>query len=319
MNSVLQRPKWHIWGVTAPVHKSRGDQKVVCAIVECAQARATLENVVASLGQVLELHSSPDTFLARHGGVDLIVLDISCDTARACLSQTLQSTGSRPVVVMSPLEHRAEILEAQRQGAFAVIPSPATEEELTFHVGHALTTLAERFHPRKLVYQERIVHITNDFALVTPVAMSLVDTTLPPGDTRKTAVVLGLVEVITNAIEHGNLGITYEEKREALRGSVFYDLAAERADLFPWKDRIVRIRACVDSKQGVIRFEVHDQGEGFDWRHLPNPTDPTNINARHGRGILMASHSFSSMRYNDKGNAVCLELPLDDESPREDG
>lgn len=305
--------------MTAPVHKSRSDQKVVCAIVDCDQARATLENVVASLGQVLELHTSPDTFLARHGGVDLIVLDISCDTARACLSQTLQSTSSRPVVVMSPLEHRTEILEAQRQGAFAVIPSPATEEELTFHVGHALTTLAERFHPRKLVYQERIVHITNDFALVTPVAMSLVDTTLPPGDPRKTVVVLGLVEVITNAIEHGNLGITYEEKREALRGSVFYDLAAERAELFPWKDRVVRIRASVDSKQGVIRFEVHDQGDGFDWRHLPNPTDPNNINARHGRGILMASHSFSSMRYNDKGNAVCLELPLDDESPLEDG
>jgi hypothetical protein len=305
--------------VNAPVHKSRSDQKVVCAMVDCAQARATIENVVASLGQVLELHASTDTFLTRHGGADLIVLDISSDAGRTCLSQTLLSTDSRPVVIMSPIELRTEILEAQRQGAFAVIPSPATEEELTFHVGHALTTLAERFHPRKLEYQERILHITNDFALVTPVAMSLVETTLPPGDPRKTAVVLGLVEVITNAIEHGNLGITYDEKREALRGSVFYDLAAERAREFPWKDRVVRIRACVDSKEGLIRFEVHDQGDGFDWRHLPNPTDPTNINARHGRGILMASHSFKSMRYNDKGNAVCLELSLDDESPLEDG
>lgn len=288
-------------------------------MVDCAQARSTIENVVASLGQVLELHATPDTFAARHGAVDLIVLDISCPTGLACLSRTLPAAATRPVVVMAPLAARAEILEAQRQGAFAVIPSPATEEELTFHIGHALTTLAERFDPRKLEYQERIVHIANDFALVTPVAMSLVETSLPPGDPRKTAVVLGLVEVITNAIEHGNLGITYEEKREALRGSVFYDLAAERAREEPWKDRIVRIRACVDSGQGVIRFEVHDEGNGFDWRHLPNPTDPTNINARHGRGILMASHSFASMRYNDKGNAVCLELSLDDASPREDG
>jgi hypothetical protein len=319
MIPVRQRPKWHIWDVNAPVHKSRSDQKVVCAMVDGAQARATIENVVASLGQILELHDTPDTFLARLGGVDLIVLDISCDPGRACLSQALPSTVSRPVVVMAPIELRTEILEALRQGAFAVTPAPATEEELTFHIGHALTTLAERFHPRKLEYQERIVHIANDFSLVTPVAMSLVETSLPPGDPRKTAVVLGLVEVITNAIEHGNLGITYEEKREALRGSVFYDLAAERAKEFPWKDRIVRIRACVDSKQGVIRFEVHDQGDGFDWRNLPNPTDPNNINARHGRGILMASHSFASMRYNDKGNAVCLELSLDDGSPLEDG
>ncbi len=304
--------------MSGPVSHRRNDQKVVCALLGSEASRSLLENVVTSLGQSLVIHETSAAFLAGLGSADLVVLDLAAEAGLSCMPQIFQSTLVRPAVVMAPLANRAEALEAQRQGAFSVIPSPATDEEMMFHVGHALTTLAERFDPRRLLYQERVVHLTNDFSLVTPVAMSLVEGTLPPGDPRKTAVVLGLVEVITNAIEHGNLGISYEEKREALRGSVFYDLAADRATQSPWKDRIVRIRSVVDARQRTIHFEVHDQGDGFDWRHLPNPTDPNNINARHGRGILMASHSFASMRYNDKGNAVCLELSLDDGFPLED-
>jgi anti-sigma regulatory factor (Ser/Thr protein kinase) len=274
--------------------------------------RSILQNVVVSFGQSLELHTAPEAFLARLNQADVVVIDITSPACRSCLSQIQMANDHRPVIVLASLNQRAESLEAQRLGAFAVIPALATEEELTFHIGHALTTLAERFDPRKLEFQERTVCIGNDFGLVTPVALSVVDTALPPGDPRKTTVALGLVEVITNAIEHGNLGINYDQKREALRGSVFYNLASERAGLSPWKDRIVRIRSTVDTTNSIVRFTIEDQGDGFDWRNLPNPTDPLNINARHGRGILMASHAFTSMTYNDKGNAVTLELALDE-------
>ena len=280
--------------------------------------RSTIQNVVVSFGQVLELHISPEAFQARLHLADIAVIDISSAPTRNFLAQILMSTEHRPVIVLAAPSQRAEALEAQRLGAFAVIPSPATEEELTFHIGHALTTLAERFDPRKLDYQERLVCIGNDFALVTPVALSIIETTMAPGDQRKTTVALGLVEVITNAIEHGNLGINYDQKREALRGSVFYNLASERATKSPWKDRVVRIKVSIDPAKAIVRFEIEDEGDGFDWRNLPNPTDPSNINARHGRGILMASHAFTSMKYNDKGNSVVLELPLDDEFPMEE-
>mgnify|MGYP002360262332 CR=1 FL=1 len=281
--------------------------------------RSSLQNVVVSFGQTLELHATPEAFLARLPTADVVVIDITKPAARNCLPQIpMMSNDHRPVIVLASPEQRQDSLDAQRLGAFAVLPSPATKDELTFHIGHALTTLAERFDPRKLEYQERVVCLGNDFALVTPVALSIVETTLPPGDQRKTSVALGLVEVITNAIEHGNLGISYDQKREALRGSVFYNLASDRATKSPWKDRVVRIRAVVDPAKSVARFEIEDQGEGFDWRNLPDPTDPNNINARHGRGILMASHAFTSMQYNEKGNAVVLELPLEDDTPMEE-
>lgn len=39
-------------------------------------------------------------------------------------------------------------------------------------------------------------------------------------------------------------------------------------------------------KDDKIVFVVSDQGPGFDFEHLPRPTDPENIEKPHGRGIL---------------------------------
>ena len=292
---------------------SRNDPKLVLALVAQEGARETLQNAVVSYGQSLEILPAADAFLSRLAGVggDILVVDLDEPQALKVL-RTLHAEGNhRPVLVLAGAQRRAELLEAQRLGVFAVVPSPGTEEEIGFHVGHALTTLAERFDPRLLGFQQRLVTLGNDFSLVTPVAISMVEGTLPFYDPRRTVATLGLVEVITNAIEHGNLGISFEEKREALRGSVFYDLARERATSSPWADRVVRVRSLVDPAEGLVRFRVEDEGDGFDWRNLPDPFGQANINARHGRGILMTKHAFRSVRFNEKGNVVTLEIGLE--------
>jgi len=300
-------------GVNGSNSTSRNDPKLVLALVAQETARETIQNAVVSYGQSLEVLPGAETFFARlqEVGADVLVVDLDEPMALKVL-RTLHTEGNhRPVLVLAGMQHRTELLEAQRLGVFAVIPLPVTEEEIGFHIGHALTTIAERFDPRTLGFQQRLVTLGNDFSLVTPVALSLVETSLPFYDPRRTVVTLGLVEILTNAIEHGNLGISYEEKREALRSSVFYDLARERSTQAPWRDRLVRIRSLVDPTEGLVRFRVEDEGDGFDWRNLPDPFHQTNIGARHGRGILMASHAFQSLRYNEKGNVVTLELCLE--------
>lgn len=291
----------------------RNDPKLILALVAKIVAREILQNAVVSFGQALETCLTAEELLARLGtvGADVLVLDLDEPSALKVLRRLHTEGNHRPVLVLAGLDHRGELLEAQRLGVFAVIPAPVSEDEISFHIGHALTTLAERFDPRRLGYQQRLVTLENDFSLITPVAISLVETSLPQYDPRRTAVTLGLVEIITNAIEHGNLGISYDEKRDALRGSVFYDLAHERALQAPWKDRVVRVRSLVDPQEGIVRYRVEDEGDGFDWRNLPDPFNQNNINARHGRGILMASHAFQALRYNEKGNVVTLELLLE--------
>ena len=142
----------YLMQVSATTHNSRIDPKVVFAMVHGDAVRSDLQNVVVSFGQSLELHASTEAFLARLPVADVVVVDITIPAGRKCLSRIPMSADQRPVIVLATPEQRAETLEAQRLGAFAVIHTPATEAELTFHIGHVLTTLVERFDPRKLGY-----------------------------------------------------------------------------------------------------------------------------------------------------------------------
>lgn len=294
------------------VSGNRQEARVVMALTTQAEVSKLLQDVLVGFGLELVVLSTPESFLASLDAThpELLVVDLTLPHALQVLRRLEEPRIQRPLIVLAEPSQRTETFEAKRLGAFAVVHLPLDPDEAGFHLGHALTTLAERFDPCRLGTQERHLEIGNDFSLVTPVALTMVDSALSPLDPRRTSVSLGLVELLTNAIEHGNLGISFEEKREALRGSVFYDLAKERARRSPWRERSVRISCWVEPQAGTVRFRIEDQGEGFDWRHLPDPFHQNNIGARHGRGILMARHAFGQLRYNEKGNVVELELPL---------
>lgn len=287
---------------------------MILALVSGVEERDVLQSMVLSMGHSLAWCSQPDQLLrmiesARPAAV---VLDFSDLRPKAIpsLRKILVGTPSLPVIVMVEESARQEALDAHRNGAFAVVRKPLGHDEMQFHLGHALTTSAELYDPSRVRREERNLVIHNDFGMITSVAKSLVDTTLSPSDPRRTQITLGLIEILSNAIEHGNLGIGFQEKRDALRGSFFFDLALERSHTKPWCDRVVRISSFVLPEEGVVRYVVADEGDGFDWRSPPDPNDPENMTARHGRGLLMARHSFDSISFNERGNVVTLEAAI---------
>jgi len=108
----------------------------------------------------------------------------------------------------------------------------------------------------------------------------------------------------------------YEEKHKALTGSYFYRLATEKSNNEPWVSRRVRVETCMDQASGLITYTVADQGKGFDWRKLPDPLQGEAMQARHGRGVLMARHSFDRLEYNEKGNVVTAQVRVRPEGGR---
>ena len=119
-------------------------------------------------------------------------------------------------------------------------------------------------------------------------------------------VALGLIEIINNAIEHGNLGLTGEEK-VALKSDgegVYWEDLRRRAAMAPYNERKVTISVTVNSERAC--FTVTDDGDGFDTLTLPDPTDPANLFAPSGRGIMLARTFLDDVSYNDKGNQVTL-------------
>lgn len=125
-------------------------------------------------------------------------------------------------------------------------------------------------------------------------------------------VVVGLQELLINAVEHGNLGITYADKTRLMMESSWLDEIKKRQSSAVHRHKTVEVRLQRTPEKVVIAIE--DQGQGFDWQRYLD-FDPERAFDPHGRGIALANKvSFSSLRYLGKGNIVEIGIELQPET-----
>ena len=70
----------------------------------------------------------------------------------------------------------------------------------------------------------------------------------------------------------------------------------------------VIVNADVDGKR--IIWTVTDEGEGFDYNNLPDPTAPENLENLTGRGVFIIKHLADQCIFNTKGNEVELHFKI---------
>ena len=121
-------------------------------------------------------------------------------------------------------------------------------------------------------------------------------------DNDRINVELGLVELITNAIEHGNLEISYLEKQKALDKNMFDKLYTEKLENPKYKNKKIYVDFITDDKG--CEWTITDEGKGFDWKILPDPTDDNHILELNGRGVFITKFLFDELEYNGNGNVV---------------
>lgn len=117
---------------------------------------------------------------------------------------------------------------------------------------------------------------------------------------------LCLKELLVNSVEHGNLGISFEEKTESLANDEYFQVLIDRQ-----KDpKNITKKICVEYSllPDRVEFRITDAGDGFD--HEKMLTRPKNdlslVPVGHGRGIMMAREFFDKIQFNTKGNSVYL-------------
>lgn len=97
-------------------------------------------------------------------------------------------------------------------------------------------------------------------------------------------ILLALTEAVNNAIEHGN------GNQSSLDVTVSY------------------------SKDGeIIEFIVRDQGRGFDYTKVPDPTLPENLEKLTGRGIFLLTQLSDNVDFRQGGSEVCLTFMVGQE------
>jgi len=128
--------------------------------------------------------------------------------------------------------------------------------------------------------------------------------------------VAGLSELFTNAVEHGNLGIGYEEKAQLLENRRWRQEIEARLDTPEGRTRMVEVE--VSRQAGRVSFVIRDQGSGFDWRGY-GQISPERAFAPHGRGIALARNlAFDHLEYNECGNQVTAVVEIAVLPPSED-
>jgi sigma-B regulation protein RsbU (phosphoserine phosphatase) len=218
---------------------------------------------------------------------------------------------SLPVILQTASDSRADLLEAMKGGAFYFLTKPYDIEVLLTVVATAvrdrasyrqLQTVARRSEMatgllRGASFRLRTIEEARDVG--TLVAGFCPD----PGNT-----VIGLTELIVNAVEHGNLGITYAEKSELNGINRWLEELDRRAALPENAAKFVDVHYERDERE--IRITIRDQGAGFDWRPYLEP-DPTRVFDTHGRGITIARRlSFDDLQYRDPGNEVVAKIDV---------
>ncbi len=117
---------------------------------------------------------------------------------------------------------------------------------------------------------------------------------------------MGLHEMIVNAMEHGNLNITFDEKTKAQEDGRLFEFMKERRMLPEYRDKKVSIDYHIDESRVVYR--ITDMGSGFDYKKIMDrvKNEVNQQELAHGRGIIMTQAVFNKVEYNNKGNQVLL-------------
>lgn len=146
---------------------------------------------------------------------------------------------------------------------------------------------------------------SSEFGFRTPAQARMISTVVASCFPDPHQVVVGFQELMMNAIEHGNLGIDFEEKRELLRNGTYDDVLLQRLQQSKHLEKEAIISVKKDRRK--IKVVIEDHGKGFDWqRFIELRAD--RIDAPNGRGIYIASLDFDEIRYEGSGNkVVCIK------------
>jgi CheY-like chemotaxis protein/anti-sigma regulatory factor (Ser/Thr protein kinase) len=210
-----------------------------------------------------------------------------------------------PVILQTASDSRGDLIEAMRAGAFYYLTKPYDVDVLLSVVSTAAHDRAAHKQlqsiARRATTATRLLRNAR-FSLRTIEEARDVGTLIAGLCPDPVNTVIGLTELIVNAIEHGNLGITYDEK-SALNASGRWEEEMQ-IRLESSENATKRVDVEFERDDEEIRITIRDQGHGFDFNKYLNP-EPSRMFDTHGRGIVIARRlSFEELEYHGCGNEV---------------
>ena len=220
-----------------------------------------------------------------------------------------------PVIMLTGDTQQQDIVEGLAEGAYYYLTKPSTEEVLKRVIRNALDESRQKRELREMIgHQTSNLRILRraEFTLrnlreAKDLALWLADASMNPGRT-----VNGYSELLINAVEHGNLGITYAEKSQLMEDDRWSEEVESRLQRLPYSEREVKV--VMEKTASDCTVTITDQGSGFDWKNYLE-FSPDRAFDLHGRGIAMSrAMSFDGFEYLGNGSTVVTTVQLPDQS-----
>lgn len=64
------------------------------------------------------------------------------------------------------------------------------------------------------------------------------------------------------------------------------------------------------SAPNLVSFIVKDEGPGFNYSNLPDPTNPENIEKPNGRGVFLMRNLADNVSFEENGSKVILDFKI---------
>ena len=216
-----------------------------------------------------------------------------------------------PVILQTALIKKQDVIEGIQAGAFYYLTKPFEQELLLSVIKTALDEhgayVALRNELNKSactlslmksgIFHFRTLEEMQDLALFISKACPKPEQALS-----------GLSELMINAVEHGNLEISYDEKSELIDSGRWKKEIEYRLSLADNLDKVAILD--FQHKNDHISITISDTGEGFDWQDYLE-ISMERIDDNHGRGIAMAKVlSFDTIEYQGNGNSVTATINI---------
>ncbi len=214
-----------------------------------------------------------------------------------------------PVIMQTAVGSPEAVSEGLAAGAYYYLVKPYQRDMLLAIVDAAVSAYRERLQIELQIREQtqgyRLLK-NGEFEFRTLTEARQLTLMLSQACPDPERVALGLSELLVNAVEHGNLGISYVDKTRLVQQGRWLEEVEDRLALPAYAKR--RVRVHFHNADGEVTIRIEDEGAGFDWQpylefSASRAFDP------HGRGISMARMvSFDSLEYQGCGNAVEVRI-----------
>ena len=96
-------------------------------------------------------------------------------------------------------------------------------------------------------------------------------------------ILIALTEAVNNAVIHGN-----------------------QKD----PNKMVTISHFIGHSPKILVIKVEDEGNGFDYMNIPDPTAPENLEMLGGRGVFLIKQLADLVIFSDKGESIELQFRI---------